>query len=364
MIGVYYFILFIAILLTAPTASAKVAFHYDPDQGRPYTTLGSLQPSLRRMYYAVAAVLLVMMVMMCVNRSEFMPDYSVYQLMYSNWDSTDAREGVEPTFAWMCKLSPTFLFLLGLYATVSCSLHLLGIFRNAPNLCLSMMIYLGYSFVFHDMIQIRAAVACGILLISIRYIYNRNWVVYYLLTAVAIMFHYSALAMVFLYFLPAKKMYKWFWIGIVVLILGMSFAGIQLGSLSRYIPLEIVEFAVENYLGNRTYAAAEAGPMRIIICIILIVMILKIDDIKKYYPFAPICVCISIFSQAFFLLCGDIPVMQGRMGEFLGVADIFTYAMIPLMSRKHYYVLILIPVLLTIYLNQSVLSMFNAILNH
>lgn len=344
----YYVIIVIATLITLPLASKKVVFGY-PGAPQPFTSMAAVSKEEKRMYAAAFLLIGIMLVLLCTFREETLPDYMMYQKNYSNGPSANGSRELEPTFVWMVAISPTFLWMLAFYAMLSVSTNLYSIYTNSPNIWLSLLLFIPYYFPLHDMIQIRAAVSCAILLLSIRYISERKWWIFFPLALIAFLFHYSASVMFLLYFVPKKTLNKWIWSAVMLLALAFSFTSFQLGFVAKYIPLEFVQNYLYNYVGNRLFTASAVGPIRILKVILIIVMLFNLDTIKKHYPFAPAVLSIYIGSQLCYLLFADIPVLQGRMGEFLGVSEIFAMAMLPLISKKHYYILILLAIAIAIY---------------
>ncbi len=349
MLFVYYIAFALIILLTIPLAGKRIVFAYSTEPENSYSPLNGLKSSYKKMVYISFILIFGILVAQCVGRDELMADYLMYKKIYESGGQINTKKGIEYTFYLITKISPEFWVLLIIYAILSCGLHLIGILKNSPNIWLSMILYVGYTFVLHDMIQIRCAVAAGIFLISIRYIQERRWVIYYLLIALAICFHYSAIVFLPLYFLPKKKMNRVFWITILALALLFSVFEIKLGNILRYIPLRIIDLYLKSYMGSREYSEASTGPMRIIMCILVMYMIMNIKKYQKVYPYATISVGIYTCSLLVYLLFGDIPVLQGRLGELLGVSGIFMWAMFPMVNKRHYYLLMLIPLIIALY---------------
>lgn len=342
MLAVYYTIFFILALMFIPLASKKVTYAYQPHIDSTYDPLSGVNSQTRYVLYAVAVLMLIMLVFFCINKPEDISDNKMYLFYYESGGRHNDRT-LEPTFGMITDISPSFLWLLGIYALLSCGSNIYAIFRNSPNIFLSVIIYLSYYYILHDVIQIRVAVSCGLALIAIRYQYERKWLTYFLLIALAMTFHSSAVIFIPLYFLPKKNMNRTFWATLLLVCLILALFGLRIGTLSRYIPLQLVQKYLEAYLGSRTYVASELGPMRVFKCLMIIVMIIRINTIKRHYPYAPMVLCLYTLSLIVYLLMGDIPVLQGRIGELLGISEIFALAMFPLISKKHYYLLLIIP---------------------
>lgn len=347
--AIYTVIFLLAVLVTLPVSSRKVAYAWSRREGPDYDALRNVPRKSRAAVRIAFLVIFIMMVILCVNKSENMADYAMYEYLYRLDGSRTVHKETEVTFGIIAGMSPSFLWLLGIYAVISCGLHLYGILRNSSSLLLSVLVYFGLFFVLHDMIQIRAAVVSAILLLSVRYIAERRWEIYFPLAMIAVLFHNSAIIMIPLYFIPYKRLNRYVWCGILLVSLILGLAGVQFGSAVGRLSLGMVNSYMESYMGNRMFKAAAIGPVRIMECLMLMVLIWNLKKIKRHYPYAVPCAVLSVFSEMCYLLLGDIPVLQGRMGELLGIVNILTYAMFPLMSKKHYYVLMIIPAFIGLY---------------
>lgn len=339
--------MFAIFFITMPLGSKKIALAY-PGHG-PYNPLGKFRPRTRRVLWGVGAGIAAMLIVICVNKPDDISDNQMYEMLYSLGGGINGVKEMEPTFSMICKIAPSFAIFLLIFAALSVGGHVTAIYANSPNVFLSFLLYLPYTFVLHDMIQIRAGVAIGLLLIAVRFISERKIVPYLLLVGVAVFFHYSAIVFLPLYFLPRKKLNKWLWTGILLVSTALGLMSVGFAYLSRYIPIGLITVYLENYMGSKTYIAAEVGAVRIFKVLIAIIMLFQQEKIRSKYPLAVPVLAMFIISQMSYLLLEDIPVMQGRFGELFAAFDIFALAMFPLISKKHYYLLFIIPVFIAIY---------------
>lgn len=345
---IYYSIVLMLLIFTLPLAAKQNAYAY-PGSGK-YNALERYSVSTQRILWIGVGLAIIMLMVVCIGKREDISDNLQYLNYYNMGGGDNMNRDLEPTFTYIVNISPSFTWLLGIYAALSVGFHMVAIFKNSPNIWLSLFIYLGYYFVLHDLIQIRAAVAIGILLYAIRFIPERKFLQYELCALAAVMFHFSAVIFVFLYFVPYKNLNKWIWAAIMIIALAMNVAGIQIGYLSKYIPLQIIQNYLEEYLGNKTFTQESGlGISRIGKVLVVIVMLFNLKRIKKHYPLAVPVLVFYMISLMFYLLMGDIPVMQGRMGELMGVFEIYALAMFPFISKKYYYILFTVPILFGIY---------------
>lgn len=343
----YYPIVAIILVLTLPLASRKLAYSWDGT--RDYGELQALGISGRRVWWGIAVLVAILLVAFCVSKPDDAIDNVQYRQFYDMGGGDKIKKNLEPTFGMIVNMAPTYTIFLLIYALLSVGTHIYAIFKNSPCIWLSLFIYLSYLFVLHDFIQIRAAVASGLVLISVRYITERNWVKFFAFGIGACFFHYSAAIIFPFYFLFRSGLNKWIWTGILwgSVLLGLSEIGF--GYLGSYIPVNFINNYFAAYMGNHDYDTnmATVTAMRILKAVVLTVMLWKLPEIKLRYPYAVPVLGLAILSQVSFLIFSDIPVLQGRIGEFLGAFDIFALAMLPLISKRYFYILAFVSIVIS-----------------
>lgn len=353
---VYYAVIIAILLLTLPLGSRKLVYSADPRMPQ-YSPLNGLSRNGRHAAIAGAALITGILMVLCIFRPMTMPDIAMYEWMYDN-GVDKINKDIEPSFGILARLSPSFLVLLAIYALLSVGLHVYAIFRNSPNIWLSLILYLCYTFVLHDMIQMRAAVAIGMMLVAVRYLRERKWYIYFPMVAFAFFFHYSALVFVFFYFLPTRHLNKWIWSAVLIVALIAGILNMHFAYIAKYIPLKFVQGAFEAYMGNRNYVAVPLGFARFIKIFGAIVMLFYQKPIVRRYPMAIPVLIFYMASQIAFLIFADIPVIQGRLGEMFCAFEIFGLAMFPLISKRHYYLLWIVPIAVALYDHSAVAPLF------
>lgn len=356
---VYYVVIFSIFLVSFPLSSRKLAYAADPRLPG-YSPLNSMSFKGRRGIMWGAVAIAAVLIVVCVFRPQTLPDIKMYELMYDMGGAEKVNRDIEPTFGWLTRISPTFLTLLAIYAILSVGTHISAILWNSPNIWLSLIIYLSYTFVVHDLIQMRASVAIGIMLIAVRFIREHKWYYYFPCVLVAYLFHYSAIIFILFYFLPARRLNKWIWSAVLIVCLIAGFVNTHLGYVAKYVPLKIVENYLEHYMGNRTFVASGIGFVRVFKVLCAIAMLFFQKDIVKRYPLAIPVMIFFMCSQISYLLLADIPVLQGRFGEMFAAFEIFALAMFPFISKKHYYILWIVPIVIAIYENMEAFTLLTS----
>lgn len=120
------------------------------------------------------------------------------------------------------------------------------VFREyAPYPLLGLAAYIARFFLGRNFMQIRAAIAYGIVLYGIKYITSRDWKRYFLVVFIGYLFHKSALIAVPLYFICLLPLKKWH----VVAIIGVAFiiGGFFQGPLQSFVTDNADDLEVTKY---------------------------------------------------------------------------------------------------------------------
>ena len=210
-----------------------------------------------------------------------------------------------------------------IFAILGVSLKLYAIKKISPFPVLSVLVYICFYFILHEMTQIRVGVATAIFLIAIPDIVNKNVRGFLLKTALATMFHYSSIIMVPLYFLNPKRHNQIFYTLLPCLGILLSVTSIPSLLFSSVVPLlpGFIGYKINLYLN--------------------LIQMGKIDEIDMYnkyylsllglYFFAIVninkfkhplnIIVIKIFCWMVFLIYffSFMPVLFIRLSEFYGV---------------------------------------------
>lgn len=138
-------------------------------------------------------------------------DSAVYAELISDVAAVQETSGKEPAFVLLVWLNSqlfggdtTTFFLI--FAVLGVGLKLLALRRQALFPLDSVLLYICLYFVLHEMTQIRAGVAAGILLLAMPDIMQRNSRAFLAKLLLAMCFHYSAVFMAPLYFLSTTRL--------------------------------------------------------------------------------------------------------------------------------------------------------------
>lgn len=254
---------------------------------------------------------------------------------------------IEPSFYLIVNVSK-FLFddvvrgVFILYALLGVSLTLYAIKKNSSFPLLSLIVYSCFYFVLHEMTQIRVGVAGAIFLLAIPDIVNRNLKSFLIKTALATLFHYVAIIMLFIYLINSKHNKQLFYLFLPLI--GILCAITNVG---RFFLMSIINFLPEflSYKINIYLALHEMGIFTEInvfnlyyssLLIIYYFAIINTNKFKKEIDVLQIKILgwmLFTFYSFYFL-----PVFAFRISEFLGLVLIFILPDLISIVREKYFI--------------------------
>lgn len=305
-------------------------------------------PDASKYIKATLSLVFILGVIVCCTKPEYTPDNEIYRYWF---EKKGYKDTIEPTFVLFTNILPSYEWLVAFYAILSVGINIIAIRYLSPNIWTSLLVWFSLWFVMHDMIQTRAAVACAICFGALIFMRKRRPLIYFSLITLAVLFHYSAILFYPIYFLNTNKPYKKLYYVIVIVSFILYYAGMALGYLIQYIPIPQIQVYANAYIDNEQYSFSGLGLTWFVRFIMALIMVIKSDTIVERYPYAIIMIKIYVFSLLAAVLFKDIPVMSGRVSEFLGVANVYAFAMFPLCFRKVRHMLNAVVVMLMVYLS-------------
>lgn len=253
---------------------------------------------------------------------------------------------IEPFFYLIVDVSK-FLFndvvrgVFILYAFLGVSLKLYAIKKNSSFPLFSLIVYFCFYFVLHEMTQIRVGVAAAIFLLAIPDIVDRNLKSFLIKTALATLFHYVAIIMLFIYLINSKNNKQLFYL--LLPLIGVLLAITNVGnfflmSIISFLP-KFINYKINNYLTLHEMGMfTEINVFNLYYSSLFIIYyfaIININKFKKEIDVLQIKILgwmLFIFYSFYFL-----PVFAFRISEFLGIVLIFILPdLISIVREKHF----------------------------
>lgn len=277
---------------------------------------------------SVLFILWFILVLISTFRSDEMPDYeNYYNFITSNGKVGERFEVGFKTYVDVFKnIHNNPIFIFAAIAALSVGIKLFAIRKLSNSFWLSMIIYISGVFILHDMIQIRAAVASGLLLWATKYAYERNLKRFILTGGIAMLFHYSAIIIFPIWFISTRKTQRWFYISLIPLAFLLVNAGFAFGYLAEHIPFSAFQTLWKAYQISMSQGLDSNinifNSLYILRCAMCIFLLFNINKIALYSKIAILWVKIYTISLIIFTLFSDIPVIAFRISELYQVVEI------------------------------------------
>ena len=282
--------------------------------------------------------LLILWVFVCIAifRPEDMPDRGNYEAFFRYPKLYNER--FEIGFKYLTRLIKRFganlTFFLFFFASISIALKLWAMRKMTTLLWGSLVVYVSNFFILHDMIQMRVAIASGLLLHAVYFVWKRNLIAFLITTSIAMLFHNSALIILPLWFLNIEKPQKRFYM--VLIPLSYLLTGVlSLVQYISYVPIASVKMLLLSYketIGNDINIFNALTLLRIAFCLFIL---LNIERVSKQNALAIILIKIYVIAISCFVLFSDLPVAAWRISELYMIVEIILLPMTVYIFRRN-----------------------------
>ena len=271
-------------------------------------------------------------------------DYNAY-LGYYKHPTGVAALLTEPTFKMISGLARFFdapLLMFIIYAFLAVPLKVYAIKRLSPYWYLSILLWFTHLFVIQEMTQIRVAVSSGIFLFSIPFLAQGKKKKFSLCLILAILFHYSALALLPLILIGNKDLSRRFRFLLIVLpifIYAFPFAGMEM---LKWIPIPFIQQKLQMYEELMIYEGGVWAEINIYNAMALVrlfayyVLIWRYDYLKEKYPYMPVLLKVFCYSICVYVGLSFLPPIAMRVEEFIAIIDCILFPLLAVLIRPHW----------------------------
>lgn len=250
-------------------------------------------------------------------------DYGNYSEIFLLWDK-DSTYFVEPGFIVIAAIArfffatPILLFLI--FAILAVNIKIYSITKLTDYIFVSVLIYFSSIYILHDLTQIRAGVASGLMLLSLIPLEARKKYQFFAVVLLAILFHYTALILIPFWFLKSDRINKKVWYLIIPVSYVLLFLSISPLDFYKLIPIAGIEAKVRTYI--LLQEANEDDKVNIISTLVLlrimfIIYILRnINVIQAVNKYAIILVKIYVISISILIILSKTTAIALRFNEF------------------------------------------------
>lgn len=299
----------------------SLLFVMEPDYSRPSITLLSL--------------LFVSMLTIIIFRDIEMRDAANY-ITHFQFKFGGGGERFEPGYQLIRNLtrsiSDNYQVLFGVVGAIALAIKFKAIESISPFVYGSLLVYLTNYFILHDMIQIRAGIVSGLFLFGVKFIAEQRLKPFLILTSIAICFHYSALILAPLWFVPQLKFNRVAWAAVIPFSYALALSGNTFGRLVSLIPVAQVQDLWAMYKYSAIDGVSEdVNIFNLVIiakAVIAIYFVATLSEIECYFVHIRVWLSIFIVGIASFIIFSDVPVIAFRLSEMLTTVEI---VLIPLL---------------------------------
>jgi hypothetical protein len=285
------------------------------------------------LYVAIACLLIAI----CSFKEIGSDQDSVAYLKYFNLSDYAMSQVAEPTFMLISSISRAvsaengIAVLFFIYALIGVTTKFVAIQSLTELKWLSLITYFSSYFLLHEFTQIRAAVASGLVLLSVKFIFERRLSLFLATIGGASLFHYSALLALPLYFLATSALSRTEKIAVGLSIPAGIVFYIFKFDIVYVIPIELVRIKIEAYTAVEALRSVKLNVFNAVYLfkyILLYVFLLFSDSISeraKYFPILLKLYAISMFS---YLALSFNAAFAMRISELFGVVEIVLIPML------------------------------------
>jgi len=255
-------------------------------------------------------------------------DYENYLNMFNIIDQMTVSS-IEPSFIFITKLVrflfDNVLFLFVVYALLGVYLKCKAIKNLSELWFLSLLIYLSNFFLLQEMVQIRVGVACGFMLLAIKPLFERDLKRFLCYALLAFLFHYSAILVFALWFLPTRSINRQFYALLIPAVYLLYGFGISFSLLAELVPIETLRDRIrwyKIYTEQENLSINAFNVMQLVRCGLAFLFLWKISLLKQHNKYIPILVQCYILSIVALVIFADLPVLAFRVSELIGVVEV------------------------------------------
>ncbi len=294
--------------------------------------------NVKRNAYLIYAFLGLILIVIATFRSSEMPDYDTYNLYYDNINK--GREIiVESSFVWLTNLAPSFIILIAYFAIIGVTVKMMAVknLLSKSDIFLALVVYCSGYFVLNEMIQIRAGVASGLMLVSLKYVYDRNLAKFIIVFGLAFLFHYSSIIILPLWFIrPFESNRKLLMLAIPFAYL-CYFMNLNVTTIGSLLPIAGVQEKFEIYSTISQFSELKPNVFNLILLAKIVIFyfcLLKINLLQANNKYAYLLVKVYGLSIVSFIIFVDIAAISFRFRDFYGVAEIALLPLIPYIFKQ------------------------------
>ena len=292
------------------------------------------------------------------------PDSDSYEntFLHSDNPSSGIMDNLEVSYAWISSFINIFtndvhvVFLL--YALLGLTFKFIA-FRHLSELWfLPVVVYIGYYFTAHEMMQIRTGVLSGLFLLALYYQAEGHRLAACLLILLGCFFHHSGFLLLPLLFLSSDYMpfrKRLIWLAVLPASYLIFFLGLSV-LLSSDIPLigaKLMSYQSKENTGNGVGYVNVFRPLHLFSIALLVYLMIFYDTIVKQSKHFTLMLKIFILGLSAYEIFGFLPVLAQRVNMLLLIVTIPLYTYIYYTIRPKWAAILVVILVAFVHLNYS-----------
>lgn len=255
---------------------------------------------------------------------------------------------IEPSFVLLSHLVKSvfrsnFVFLVIIYSFIGVSIKIFAIKKMSDFWLLSLLIYLSNFFLLQEMTQIRFGIATGLVLISLKPLYERKWKNFLVIIILAILFHYTTVVALLLLLLnPRKINVKVYAFLIVISYFVIYFLSFNTTNLINNIPIVNIQNKILAYEYDNNAPLNLFNIWLIMRIFLSFIFLWKIDLLMSKNKYSILLVKMFVFSICSYVLFSANPSYSIRVSDMFMVSDIILIPCIIYIIRPKYFARIIV----------------------
>jgi transmembrane protein EpsG len=311
-------------LRSKPTGtSTRVALRSKPTGTSTRVALRSKPTGTSKFWALVSASILVAVAAL---RWQVGTDYSTYNGLYAAYKATswgDYSLFSEPGIRVLARLASWIhddsAVMFALASLVTVGLTVRTIYRHSPMFALSVLLYVITGAWQGSFNGVRQYLACAIMFAGHRYVIDRKFTKYILVVILATLFHVSALVMVFLWFVPLKRMGTFRAAGLMI----VATLGLTVYSYATSVINFLKGGSVD--IGAGAYFERQVNPLRVAMAFIPLVLYMALTRRDRLDPKAYFYVNMGFINAAVMIAVAN----SAYLARFAIYTNIFSILLIP-----------------------------------
>ncbi len=296
----------------------------------------------QKILYVLTAILMTLIII--VRDSTVNKDYGIYKQLYDKAPTLSVLKNsfseyndkliTEASYSMLCTVlketensdKTNFIIIFAIYAIIGVAIKTIAIRRTSDLPFLALFTYFCNIYLLQEMTQVRAGIALGFVLLSIKDLYDRKYWLFFLWIFIAAFFHTSAFMALILIFFREIKADRRVWGTIFLICVIINITQFDILNLIKIIPFEFYQYKLKAYILLQDRADFKINYFNISFIlqnVIIIICFFYKKLLEEKCQYVNILLNMCCLSSCCFVFFGQIPGFAFRISELFNISLIF-----------------------------------------